>query len=69
MGGREKPGIELRISCSDTMLNYRLFQKLKLLRNGEFNHLTISLTLWNTYNKEIGKLEIKRLRIYGDKEN
>ena len=44
MGGRVKPGIELRISCSDTMLNYRLSQKLKLLGNGEFNHLTISLT-------------------------
>ena len=37
-------GIELKISCSDTMLNYRLSRKLKLLRNGELNHLTISLT-------------------------
>ena len=36
--------IELGIFCSDTMLNYRLFQKLKLLGNCEFNHLTISLT-------------------------
>ena len=36
--------IELRISCSDIMLNYRLSQKLKLLGNSEFNHLTISLT-------------------------
>ena len=44
MGGRVKPGIELRISCSDIMLNYRLSQKLKLLGNGEFNYLTISLT-------------------------
>ena len=44
MGGRVKLEIELRISCSDTMLNYRLSQKLKLLGNGEFNHLTISLT-------------------------
>ena len=39
-----KTGIKLRISCSDTMLNYRLSQKLKLLGNDEFNHLTISLT-------------------------
>ena len=28
------------------MLNYRLSQKLKLLGNGEFNHLTISLTVY-----------------------
>ena len=28
-----------------SVLNYRLSQKLKLLGNGEFNHLTISLTL------------------------
>ena len=27
------------------LLNYRLSQKLKLLGNGEFNHLTISLIL------------------------
>ena len=27
------------------LLNYRLSQKFKLLGNGEFNHLTISLTL------------------------
>ena len=42
-----KTGIELRISCFDTMLNYRLSQKLKLLGNGEFNHLTIILTILN----------------------
>ena len=28
-----------------TILNYQLSQKLKLLENGKFNHLTISLTL------------------------
>ena len=28
-----------------SVLNYRLSQKFKLLGNGEFNHLTISLTL------------------------
>ena len=43
MGRRVKTGIKLRISCSDTMLNYRLSQKLKLLGYGEFNHLTIIL--------------------------
>ena len=44
MGGRVKTGIKLRIFCSDTILNYRLSHKFKLLGNGEFNHLTISLT-------------------------
>ena len=44
MGGRVKPGIELKIFCSDTILNYQLSQKFKLLGNDEFNHLTIILT-------------------------
>ena len=47
MGDRVKQGIELRISCSDIMLNYKLSQKFKLLENGEFNYLTISLTKLN----------------------
>ena len=34
-------GIELMTACFDTMINYRLSQKL--LGNGEFNHLTIIL--------------------------
>ena len=38
-------GIEVRISCSDTMINYRFSQKLKLLGNDEFNNLTIILTI------------------------
>ena len=29
----------------DTMLNYQLSQKLKLIGRGKFNHLTITLTL------------------------
>ena len=37
--------IKLRIFYSDTMINYRLSQKLTLLGNGEFNHLTIILTI------------------------
>ena len=37
-------GIELSISCSDTMINYQFSQKLKLLGNSEFNHLIIILT-------------------------
>ena len=44
MRGREKTGIELRISYSDTMFNYQLSQKFKLLGYGKFNHLTIILT-------------------------
>ena len=40
-----KTGIKLRISYSDTILNYQLSQKLKLLGNDEFNHLIIILTL------------------------
>ena len=43
MRGKIKTGIELGISNSDTMLNYRLFQKFKLLENCEFNYLTIIL--------------------------
>ena len=30
----------------NTMINYNLFQKLKLLDNCEFDHLTIILTNW-----------------------
>ena len=44
MGGRVESGFELGITCSDTMRNYRLSQKLKLLGYGEFNHLTNILT-------------------------
>ena len=47
MGGRVNLEIELRIFYSDTMLNYQLSPKLKLLGNGEFNYLTISLTSLN----------------------
>ena len=55
MGDRVKPRIELKISYYDTMLNYRLSQKLKLLGNGEFNHLTISLTLvWEIREAKLG---------------
>ena len=43
MGGRVEIGFELGITCSDTMINYQLFRKLKLLGNDDFNHLTIIL--------------------------
>ena len=43
MGDRVKTGIKLKISYSNTMLNYQFFQKFKLLRNGKFNRLAIIL--------------------------
>ena len=45
MEGKGKIEIKLRIFYSDTMINYRLSQKLTLLGNGEFYHLTIILTI------------------------
>ena len=44
MRGQVKAKIKLKISYSNTMLNYLLFHKLKLLVNGEFNNLIIILT-------------------------
>ena len=41
------------ITCSDTMRNYRLSQKLKLLRNGELNHLIIYIYILNLLNSNI----------------
>ena len=42
MGRRvEETRIKLRTSYSDIMLNYQLFQKVKLLGYGKFNYLTI----------------------------
>jgi hypothetical protein len=40
-------GFELRTTYSDTMINYQLSnsEKLKLLGNDKFNHLTIILTV------------------------
>ena len=39
-GGRvEEIMIKLKTFCFDTILNYRLFQKFKLLRYDKFNHL------------------------------
>ena len=40
MGSRVEIGFELRTTYSDTIINNQLFQKFKLLGNGEFNHLT-----------------------------
>jgi hypothetical protein len=37
-------GFEFGITCYDTMINYQLSQKLELLKNGEFNHLTNIIT-------------------------
>ena len=53
MRGRVKLGTELNISCFDTMLNYWLSQKFKLLRNCEFNHFTMSLTAMTVFQMRI----------------
>ena len=47
--GRAEKRFELRTTCSDTMINYHLSQKLKPLRKCEFNHLTIILTKIETW--------------------
>jgi hypothetical protein len=45
MKGRAETECELRITPSDIMINYYLSQKLKLLGNDAFKHLTIILTI------------------------
>ena len=40
MGDRLETGLT---ACFNTMINYHLSQKLKLLGNGEYNHLTFTL--------------------------
>ena len=66
MEGRVKPGIELKISYSDTMLNYRLSQKLKLLGNCEFNHLTHKSNNNFTNAKGIFPDHVQSIIIYND---
>ena len=58
MGGRVETGIELKIFYFDTIINYWSSQKLKLLENDEFNHLTIILI--DKYN---GKIMVVNRRI------
>lgn len=45
IGGKNEMEIrfELKSSCFDTMINYLLFQKCKLMRNCEFYHLIVLL--------------------------
>jgi hypothetical protein len=45
-----KTGFELGITYSDTIIKYKLSQKLKLLGNDEFNHLTSILVMSNYMN-------------------
>lgn len=45
MDGRVESRFKLWITYFDTIINYQLFQKFKLLENSEFNHLTIILTM------------------------
>ena len=42
--------IEFMTSRSDTMLDYRLFQKLKLFGYVKFNHLLLTITLGSNGN-------------------
>ena len=44
MGGKVKSAIELKISCSDIILNDRFSQKFNLLKNDKFNYLSIMVT-------------------------
>ena len=46
------------------LLNYRLFQKLKLIGNGEFNHLTTVLTLFIKYYNVIFKSAIRHRHFF-----
>jgi hypothetical protein len=48
MGAGVETRFELKITYSDTLINYQLSQNLKLLGNNEFNHLTIILTAVNS---------------------
>ena len=41
MGGRVEIGFKLKFTCFDTIINYCLFQKFKLLGNGKFKYLAI----------------------------
>ena len=41
----EAKGCQMKLFSFCILLNYRLSQKLQLLGNGEFNYLTINLTL------------------------
>ena len=54
------PMIKLKIFYSDTMLNYKLSQKLKLLRNVKLIHLTTFLT------NVILKLQKIKIQTYSD---
>jgi hypothetical protein len=51
---------KLMTPCSDTMINYQLFQKVKLLENGEFNHLPIM-------QSDVMKREVLRVYVIGVK--
>jgi hypothetical protein len=45
MGGElTESRLDLMTFGSDIMLNYQLFQKVKLIGRDKFNHLTINLT-------------------------
>jgi hypothetical protein len=46
-------GFELRTSCSNTMLNYRLSQKFKLLGNDELPAIFFPLVNYNSHMLDV----------------
>ena len=62
MESKVETRINLRTSYSNTRLNYQSFRMLKLLRNDEFNHLNIILTMLTMVNtKYLKKLQEHRI--------
>ena len=71
MGDRLETGLT---ACFNTMINYHLSQKLKLLGNGEYNHLTFTLQNLieknklhqnqSTTHKNFSKKKKKRLKLH-----
>ena len=56
-------GFELGITCFDTMRNYRLSQKLKLLGYGEFIHLTTILIELGDLTQRVSVLSRRNLSL------
>ena len=46
-------GFKLKTSCFETMINYHLSQKLKLLGNDQFNHLNCTTKLSIEQSKKL----------------
>ena len=68
MGCKVDTRIEIRIFWFDTMMNYQLFQNVKLLENCKFNNLTIILittlqkNVYKKYMKQLDELQLIQLK-------